>query len=75
MTANVPAEDEVEKVDGGIVDCDTFFIKRGRVARILERKKVKVQSEKSVVKNGRVCETHCIAGFHMTSLKLKLQNY
>ena len=26
MTANVPAEDEVEKVEGGIVDCDTFFL-------------------------------------------------
>ena len=51
MTANVPAEDEVEKVEGGIMDLWTlFFVRMGRVARILEREKVKVQSEKMLEK-------------------------
>ena len=39
MTANVPAEDEVEKVEGGIVDCDTFFYKEGKGGENFRKKK------------------------------------
>ena len=48
-----------------------FFIKRGRVARILERKKVKVQSEKSVEKKwtGLRDSLHCRFSHDVTKIE------
>ena len=59
MATNVYAEDEVDKI-GAIVDCDTlFFMKRGRVATILERKKLRCKVKKSCKKRTRLRDSCC----------------
>ena len=58
MATNVPAKDEVDKI-GAIVDCDTLFMKRGRVATILERKKLRCKVKESCKKRTRLRDSYC----------------